>query len=179
MLETLNLDSKVIVITGGGTGLGLAMVRALARAGADICIAGRRAAPIESAAEEVRALGRTALAVPTDISDSAQVDNLVSTTLSSFGHIDVLINNAALVSDNVLKPIWEITDGEWQSAMDVNLNGAFYCSRAVSKPMADIDRGRVPDRRPMERGRELHIRVAREQRSRPDQAPLGASRRGL
>ena len=143
MLETLNLDGKVIVITGGGTGLGLSMVRALARAGADICIAGRRPGPRESAVEEVQALGRVALAVPTDISDSAQVDNLVSTTLSSFGHIDVLINNAALVSDNVLKPIWEITDGEWQGAMDINLNGAFYCSRAVSKPMADRGKGKI------------------------------------
>ena len=143
MLESLSLDGKVVVITGGGTGLGLAMVRALARAGANLCIAGRRVGPIESAASEVETLGGDALAISTDISDSSQVDRLVASTLDHFGRIDVLINNAALVSDNVRKPIWEITDAEWQGAMDVNLNGAFYCSRAVSKPMADRGKGKI------------------------------------
>lgn len=143
MLERLNLDGRVIGITGGGTGLGLAMVRALARAGADLAIAGRRPGPIEDAANEVEALGRRALAIPTDISDSNQVDRLVSTTWQHFGHIDVWINNAALVSANVRKPIWDITDAEWQQAMDVNLSGAFYCARAVARPMADRGQGKI------------------------------------
>lgn len=143
MLERLNLEGRVIGITGGGTGLGLAMVRALARAGADLAIAGRRPGPIEDAANEVEALGRRALAIPTDISDSNQVDRLVSTTWQHFGHIDVWINNAALVSANVRKPIWDITDAEWQQAMDVNLSGAFYCARAVARPMADRGQGKI------------------------------------
>ena len=143
MLERLSLDGKVVVITGGGTGLGLAMVRALARAGANLVIAGRRPGPIEDAAGEVETLGREALAVPTDVSDSGQVDRLITATLDRFGQIDILINNAALVSQNVRKPIWDITDGEWQGAMDVNLNGAFYCSRAAAKPMADRGRGKI------------------------------------
>src|SRR5919106_2924404 len=132
MLERLSLDGKVIVITGGGTGLGLAMVRALARAGANLAIAGRRPGPIDAAADEVKSLGQDALAISTDVSDSAQVNRLVSQTLEHFGHIDVLINNAALVSENVRKAIWDISDEEWQGAMDVNLNGAFYCARAVA-----------------------------------------------
>ena len=143
MLERLSLDGKVVVITGGGTGLGLAMVRALARAGASLVIAGRRPGPIDSAAGEVRNLGREALAVPTDVSKSDQVNRLMSTALERFGQIDVLINNAALVSENVRKPIWDITDAEWQAAMDVNLNGAFYCSRAVTRHMADRGRGKI------------------------------------
>ncbi len=143
MLERLNLEGKVIGITGGGTGLGLAMVRALARAGADLAIAGRRPGPIEDAASEVEALGQRDLAIPTDISDSSQVDRLVSTTWEHFGHIDVWINNAALVSANVRKPIWDITDAEWQQAMDVNLSGAFYCARAVARPMADRGHGKI------------------------------------
>ena len=143
MLERLSLDGRVVGITGGGTGLGLAMVRALARAGADLAIAGRRPGPIEDAAGEVEALGRKALAIPTDISDSGQVDRLVSTTWQHFGHIDVWINNAALVSSNVRKPIWDITDAEWRQAMDVNLSGAFYCARAVSRPMADRSQGKI------------------------------------
>ena len=143
MLESLSLDGKVVVLTGGGTGLGLAMVRALARAGANLCIAGRRVGPIEDAANEVKSLGRDALAISTDISDSSQVDRLIATTVDHFGFIDVLINNAASVSDNVRKPIWDITDAEWQGAMDVNLNGAFYCSRAAAKPMAERGRGKI------------------------------------
>ena len=143
MLERLSLDGKVVVITGGGTGLGLAMVRALARAGANLVIAGRRTGPIEDAAAEVAGLGREALAISTDVSDSEQVDNLIQATLDRFGQIDVLINNAALVSENVRKPIWEITDSEWQGAMDVNLNGAFYCARAAAKPMAERGKGKI------------------------------------
>ncbi|MCH7606672.1 MAG: SDR family NAD(P)-dependent oxidoreductase, partial [Chloroflexi bacterium] len=69
MLERLSLDGKVVVVTGGGTGLGLAMVRALARAGANLCIAGRRQGPIDDAAAEVTNLGRDALALSTDVTD--------------------------------------------------------------------------------------------------------------
>ena len=144
MLEKFDLEGKTVVITGGGTGLGLAMVRALARAGADLCIAGRRPGPIESAVREVEELGRKALAIPTDVSDSEQVDRLISTTLDRFGRIDVLINNAGAVGqENVRKPLWDITNDEWQRVMDVNLTGAFYCARAVSQPMVDQGKGKI------------------------------------
>ena len=143
MLNRLGLEDTVVVITGGGTGLGLAMVRALARAGASICIAGRRIGPIEEAANEVTQLGRDALAVQADVSDSSQVDRLISTAVNQFGHIDVLVNNAALVSSNVRKPIWDISDDEWQQAMDVNRSGAFYCARAAAKVMSEQGRGKI------------------------------------
>lgn len=143
MLNRLGLEDTVVVITGGGTGLGLAMVRALAKAGASICIAGRRIGPIEEAANEVTQLGRDALAVQADVSDSSQVDRLISTAVNQFGHIDVLVNNAALVSSNVRKPIWDISDDEWQQAMDVNLSGAFYCARSAAKVMSEQGRGKI------------------------------------
>lgn len=142
-LEKLNLDGRVVVITGGGTGLGLEMVRHLAKAGADLVIAGRRLAPIAAAANEVTALGRRALAVPTDVSDSAQANHLITATLDHFGSVDVLINNAALVSDTIPTPIWELSDDQWQAALNVNLSGAFYCARAVSKPMVDRGQGKI------------------------------------
>lgn len=143
MLENLNLDGKVVVITGGGTGLGLEMARALARSGANLAIAGRRPGPIEAARDEAIAAGRDAIAVPTDVSSSADANALIDATIQRFGRIDALINNAAMVADNVLKPIWEITDDEWESAMSVNLSGAFYCARAAAKPMADAGKGKV------------------------------------
>ena len=143
MLERLSIDDKVVVITGGGTGLGLEMVRHLARAGADLVIAGRRAGPIEAAAAEVRSMGRDAIAVPTDVSDSSQANALVDAAVNRFGHIDVLINNAALVSDSIPTPIWDITDEDWQAALDVNLTGSFYCARAASGPMAERGSGKI------------------------------------
>ncbi len=143
MLESLSLEGRTVVITGGGTGLGLAMVRALARAGAVLAIAGRRSGPIEEAVAEVKALGGAAIAIAADVTDSAQVDNLMDSAISRFGKIDVLINNAGAVQDNVRKPIWDITDEEWHRIMDVNLTGAFFCSRAVSKPMVDQGYGKI------------------------------------
>ena len=143
MLESLSLEGRVVVITGGGTGLGLAMVRALARAGAVLAVAGRRPGPIEAAAAEVESLGREAIAVVTDVTDSGQVQALMDAAVARFGQIDVLINNAGAVQDNVRKPIWDITDDDWHRIMDVNLSGAFYCSRAVSKLMVEQGHGKI------------------------------------
>ena len=143
MLESLSLEGRVVVITGGGTGLGLAMVRALARAGAVLAVAGRRPGPIEAAAAEVESLGSEAIAVVTDVTDSGQVQALMDAAVARFGRIDVLINNAGAVQDNVRKPIWDITDDDWHRIMDVNLSGAFYCSRAVSKPMVEQGHGKI------------------------------------
>ncbi|MQG08673.1 MAG: SDR family oxidoreductase [SAR202 cluster bacterium] len=143
MLDGLNLNGKTVLITGGGTGLGLEMVKFLSEAGADVCVAGRRIEPLNAAVQEVQANGRQGLAVSTDVSDSSQVRSLVEETLIHFGKIDVLINNAALVEDNVVKPIWDIKDEEWQKGLDVNLSGAFYCSREVAKHMADRGTGKI------------------------------------
>jgi len=143
MLESLSLEGKSVVITGGGTGLGREMVRAMARAGADLLIAGRRTGPIEEAAAEAETLGAKAASVSTDVTDSAQVAHLMKTCLQQFGKIDVLINNAGAVSDNVRKPIWELTDEEWDRVMKVNLTGAFYCAREVSQTMIDQGGGKI------------------------------------
>ena len=121
----------------------MAMVRAIARAGANLVIAGRRQGPIDAAAAEVEAIGREAVAVSTDVTDSGQVDGLVEAALARFDQVDVLINNAGAVQENVSKPLWDITDDEWRLVMDVNLTGAFYCARAVAKPMADRGKGKI------------------------------------
>ena len=142
MLEALSLEDRVVIVTGGGTGLGRAMVGALARAGADLVIAARRPGPIEEAAQRVRSLGRRALAVPTDITDSGQVNRMVDACLRQFGRVDVLINNAGMTRNERL-PIWEVSDEEWHRGIDANLSGAFYASRAVARHMVERGKGKI------------------------------------
>ncbi len=143
MLETLSLDGKTIVITGGGTGLGREMTLAMARAGADLVVAGRRTGPIEEVAGLVRESGRRALAISTDVTDSGQVNRLFERALGEFGKVDVLFNNAGIVRGQGNTPIWEITDEDWRLGIDTNLSGAFLCSRAISKHMVDRGTGKI------------------------------------
>ncbi|MDP6663392.1 MAG: SDR family NAD(P)-dependent oxidoreductase [SAR202 cluster bacterium] len=141
--EKLSLEGKKIVITGGGTGLGLEMTTALARAGADLVIASRRQGPINEAAQIVRDLGRKAVAVSTDVTDTAQVNALMERALEEFGVVDVLINNAGIVRGQGATSIWEITDEDWRLGIDTNMSSAFYCSRAIAKHMVERGQGKI------------------------------------
>ena len=143
MLEALNLNGKTVVITGGGTGLGREMTLAMAKAGADLVIAARRLAPIEEVAQQVRAIGRRADAVTTDATDTESVRLLFEHVIKEFGKVDILFKNAGIVREDGPKPIWEITDDSWRISIDVNLSTAFYCSRAISKHMADRGSGKI------------------------------------
>ena len=143
VLDALNLDGMNVVITGGGTGLGLEMVRGMANAGANIAIAGRRQGPIDEAADIVRAAGGRSMAVSTDVTDTAQVNRLFETVLAEWGEINVLFNNAGIVRDEGRPPLWEITDESWRIGIETNLSSVFYCSRAVSKHMADRGSGKI------------------------------------
>lgn len=143
MLEKLGLEGKTIVVTGGGTGLGREMALALARAGADIVVAARRQGPIEETAALVRDMGRRALAVSTDVTDSRQVADLFQRTLGEFGKVDVLVNNAGIVRGQGSMPIWEITDEDWRLGIDTNLTGAFYCARAIARHMVERGSGKI------------------------------------
>ncbi len=137
------LDGKVIIITGGGTGLGRSMAYRLAEEGADIVVAARRIPPLEETAAGVRKLGRKALVVSTDVTDSTQCNNLIAKTLTEMGRIDVLINNAGIVRGERPKAVWETTDQDWHTGIDVNLSGGFYCTRAATKYFVDNKRGNV------------------------------------
>ena len=137
------MKARGVVITGGGTGLGREMTVAMARAGADIVIAARRTGPIEEVAEEVRALGRKAVAVSTDVTDTEQVASLMESATSELGKVDVLLNNAGIVRGQGAIPIWEITDEDWQVGIDVNMSSAFYCARAIAKHMVERGSGKI------------------------------------
>ena len=138
-----NLEGEVAIVTGAGTGLGKAMALTLAKAGADIIVAGRRVPPIEQTAKEARDLGRRGLAIPTDATDSQQVNRMVEQTLSEMGRIDILINNAGGSGRGERKQIQDWTNDDWHDVMNRNVNGTFYCCRAVAKHFLAQKSGKV------------------------------------
>ncbi len=136
MLEALRLDGpprKVAIVTGGSRGLGREMARSLMLAGAEACIAARTQDQLrQTAAFLEQESGRAPLTVQTDITSSADCERLVAATLERFGRVDILVNNAGIGdSPGRGKAVWEILDEEWIEGIAVNLNGTFYCTRAV------------------------------------------------
>ncbi|NQT47345.1 MAG: SDR family NAD(P)-dependent oxidoreductase, partial [Chloroflexi bacterium] len=94
MSSIFDLTDRVAIVTGAGRGIGKALALGLARSGADVVVAARTTADIEKTAEEIRALGRRALAVPTDVIESEQITEMVRRTLEEFKRVDILVNNA-------------------------------------------------------------------------------------
>ena len=132
MLESLRLDGRRIIVTGAGRGLGRQMALHLADAGADVVCAARTPEQIEAVAEEVRSRGRRALVIPTDVTDSRQVDALVEQTIAEWGGFEVFIANAGGGGASAGKRVNQISDADWRDTIDTNLSSAFYCARAAA-----------------------------------------------
>jgi NAD(P)-dependent dehydrogenase (short-subunit alcohol dehydrogenase family) len=131
------LNGQVAVITGGGTGIGLAIAQRLGALGARIVIGSRNAANLEQGSAALRHAGLDPLCVQLDVRNPEQVDEMVERTLRHFGHIDILVNNAA---GNFICRAEELSPNGWNAVVGIVLHGAFYCSRAVGRQM--IARGR-------------------------------------
>ena len=123
---------KVAIVTGGGTGVGKAAALALLRDGWRVAVAGRRREPLEQAIAESGA-GERALAVPTDVTDSAQVRALFDAAVKAWGRVDLLFNNAGMGLGQTL--LEDITDEDWKRVVDTNLNGMFYGIREAFRVM--------------------------------------------
>jgi NAD(P)-dependent dehydrogenase (short-subunit alcohol dehydrogenase family) len=133
-------EGKVALVTGGGTGIGRATALAFAGLGADVVLAGRRPEPLDGVVAEVQALGRDALAVPTNIREVDQVDALCTAAYERFGRVDALVNNAggqfpALPS--------QISDNGWRSVVDLNLNGTWNMVSRFMEPMVQAGSGSI------------------------------------
>ena len=134
----MQLENQVALITGARRGIGRAIALKYAQNGAD-CILIARTAPDELA-DEIRALGRRALALAVDVSDAEAVEIAVKNSVKEFGKIDVLVNNAGINEDGLLI---RMKIEQWQRVLDVNLSGAFYATKAVARPMLKAEKGRI------------------------------------
>lgn len=135
------LNGKTAIVTGASRGIGRAIALALARAGADVvinCLGQVQAA--EGVAEEIRAAGRRALVVRADVSDSGEAAAMVERAVKEFGRIDILVNNAGITRDNLLL---RMREDDWDAVIDVNLKGAFNCTKAAVRYMIKSRFGRI------------------------------------
>ncbi len=130
----MNHKTKVVIVTGAGSGIGKETALAFLRKGHAVALAGRRRALLEAAAEE-SAAGSRALVAPTDITDPDAVHNLFNKARAAFGRIDVLFNNAGVFGPSGL--FEDISYEEWQAVVDTNLNGTFLCAREAFRNMKD------------------------------------------
>ena len=126
------LKDQVAIVTGGGTGIGLAIARRLGELGARIVIGSRNSENLEKGSAELRHAGLDPLCVQVDVRKPEQVDEMVERTVKHFGRIDILINNAA---GNFVCKAEELSPNGWNAVIGIVLNGSFYCSRAVGRHM--------------------------------------------
>ncbi len=134
------LDGKIVIITGAGTGIGKGIARAYAKEGATVVLASRNQANLEETAVEMRTYGATALVVPTDVTDEAQVIALFARTMAEFGRVDILVNNSGAFDGG---PLEELTLAAWQKVLSINLTGPFLCSREAMRIMKKQGGGRI------------------------------------
>lgn len=135
-----DLEGQVAFVTGGAMGIGLAVARRLAAAGATVAIFNRNAERAQAAVADIAAGGGTAFAFATDIASAESVEQGFGAALAQLGRVDVLVNNAGLTRDGLFV---RMGDEQWQQVLDTNLGGAFRCCRAVARPMMKARYGRI------------------------------------
>lgn len=138
ILEKYLLNGKVAIISGASSGLGVAFAKALAEAGADVALGARRLDRLEETARLVESVGRQALVVPTDVTKPEDCQRLVAETMSQFGQVNILVNNAGV---GTAVPATKETPDEFRSVVEANLMSTFWLSQAcahVMKPGSSI-----------------------------------------
>ena len=139
-MDLFDLTGKVAIVTGGNSGIGLGMTRGLIAAGATVAIAARNVERSRAVAADLDATGTRAFAVPCDVADAASIDAMVEAVLAREGRIDILVNNAGTT---VRKRPELLTQDEWRTVLETNLDGAFLCSKACYPAMQAAGGGKI------------------------------------
>jgi 3-oxoacyl-[acyl-carrier protein] reductase len=166
MPNDFHLDGQVAIVTGAAQGIGKGITLVLAEAGASIVIGDLQDA--SATVKEIQSFGGKAVSTIMDVSRPKDADALVALALREYGRLDILVNNAGI--DAPVGNSWDLPNGEWQRVIDVNLSGAFYCSRAALKPMLAAGRGNIIN---------ISSQAARVSGSRKGSPAYGASKAGL
>jgi 3-oxoacyl-[acyl-carrier protein] reductase len=142
-LPELSLKGKVAIVTGGSHGIGKAISLALARSGADVCIADIAPGPGEEVAAQIRTLGQECMVLAVDVRDSGQVADMVQKVIKKCGHVDILVNNAGGATGPTfgIGRVLKISERDWDDTITLNLKSVFLCSQAVARTMMERKKG--------------------------------------
>ena len=136
----MSLNGQVAVITGASRGIGRAVALQLSQVGAAVVVTATTLEGAQRTADEIAAAGGKALAVKVDVSVAAEVEGLFKEAVSAFGKVDILVNNAGITKDGLLL---RMKESDWDAVIDVNLKGAFNCTREAAKLMSKARYGRI------------------------------------
>ena len=134
------LKGKVALITGASRGIGETLAQALGEAGADVAVASRTLDQSQVVADRIASLGRRSKAFRVDVTSVESIRTMVSEVVAEYGRIDVLVNNAGL---NIVNPVLDVTEEDWDRVLDTNLKGTFFCAQAVGRVMVARGYGRI------------------------------------
>jgi NAD(P)-dependent dehydrogenase (short-subunit alcohol dehydrogenase family) len=165
-LSIFDLSGKKALVTGASRGIGRAIAEGLARAGADVAVAARPSADLDSAAQAIKELGRRSLLVALDVSHASDCARAVSEVAEKLGGIDILVNNAGTEQ---VAPSLDVTEAIWDKILDTNLKGSFFCAQAAARTMKDAGHG----------GAIINICSLTSEVGIPTAVPYGSSKSGL
>ena len=159
------LDGKVAIVVGGGSGIGKGIAKAYADAGCSVVLAGRTVPRLEAAAEELSASGSNVVAIPTDATDEKQVAALFAQTMDQFGRLDILVNASGAFDGGLIE---DLSLDAWNNVMGANVTGPFLCTREAFKIMKSAGGGRI-----------INIGSISAQRTRHKMAPYTTSKAAI
>lgn len=172
------LEGKVAIVTGAGQGIGRGIALRLAREGATVVVAELNPDTAAAVAAEIRDMGRPALAYSIDLTNVDQVQSMVDRVVEEYDRVDILVNNAGRVQ---VKPLLDVTEGDWDAILDINLKGLFFCLQAVAAQMVRQLPEDVPQRDRADRchGKIVNMTSISGRHGRSDQVHYAASKMAI